>query len=66
METVQSRLATRTEVADYLGLPPGTLAQWAYKSEGPRYVVVGRHARYDWRDVEKWLATRTSGGGAGA
>jgi excisionase family DNA binding protein len=50
-----ARLATRAEVADYLQLPVTTLAQWAYLGTGPRYRVVGKHARYRWSDVEAWL-----------
>jgi hypothetical protein len=48
-------LATRTEVAAHLKVPPATLEQWAYRRLGPRYVRVGRHARYRWADVEAWL-----------
>lgn len=58
------RLATRSEVAEYLGVPERTLAQWAYQSKGPSYRIVGRHARYRWADVERWLETQESGGGA--
>lgn len=48
-------LATRTEVAAHLKVPPATLEQWAYRGLGPRYVRVGRHARYRWADVDAWL-----------
>lgn len=51
-------LATRSEVAEYLGLPVGTLTQWAHKGIGPRYLRVGRHARYEWADVTAWLETQ--------
>jgi excisionase family DNA binding protein len=57
-------LATRAEVAAYLGVPPGSLAQWAHNDKGPRYRIVGRHARYDWADVERWLAAQQTGGEA--
>lgn len=57
------RLATRDEVAEYLGVPPATLRQWAYRDKGPRYVRVGRHVRHDWGDVERWLAEQETGGG---
>lgn len=59
-------LATRTEVAEYLGLPATTLTQWAHRGIGPRYRRIGRHARYDWRDVEKWLGEQETGGGGHA
>lgn len=47
-------LAKRCDVADHLGVPEKTLTQWAHKGTGPRYIRVGRHARYRWSDVEKW------------
>jgi excisionase family DNA binding protein len=58
------RLATRAEVAEYLGVPSGTLTQWAHKGTGPRYTRVGRHARYRWSDVDKWLEKQSTGGTA--
>ncbi|MDG9673025.1 helix-turn-helix domain-containing protein [Micromonospora sp. DH14] len=48
-------LATSPEVAKHLGVPVRTLDQWAYKGLGPRFSKVGRHRRYRWNDVEKWL-----------
>lgn len=66
-------LATRAEVAEYLGLQGkdgrpavGTLAQWAHRGVGPRYVRVGRHTRYRWADVEQWLNSQQTGGGGAA
>lgn len=49
-------LANSPELAEYLGVPVRTLDRWAYRKTGPKYVVVGRHRRYRWSDVEKWLA----------
>lgn len=48
------RMATTEEVADFLQLPPHTLEQWRSQGKGPDYHKVGRHVRYDWRDVAKW------------
>lgn len=58
------RLASRDEVADYLGIPAKTLTQWAYKRMGPPYKTIGRHVRYRWSDVEAWVASQQSGGDA--
>jgi excisionase family DNA binding protein len=58
------RLASRSEVADFLGVPVATLVRWAYTRTGPPYKIIGRHARYRWADVEAWLAQKESGGGA--
>ncbi|TKG66185.1 helix-turn-helix transcriptional regulator [Prauserella endophytica] len=63
MRELKPRLATRAEVAEYLGVPPATLTQWAHRGKGPAYALCGRHARYDWRDVEAWLSARKRGGG---
>lgn len=59
-------LATRVQVATYLGVPAGTLTQWAHRGRGPLYTRVGRHARYKWADVEQWLASQKTAGGGGA
>lgn len=50
------RLLSRAEVAAWLGLPPKTLAAWAYAGRGPAFVRVGKHARYAPEDVRDWLA----------
>jgi predicted DNA-binding transcriptional regulator AlpA len=44
------------------GVPKSTLDQWAYLGTGPRYVKIGRHRRYDPRDVEAWIESRKHGG----
>ena len=59
-------MASRREVAEYLHVPPGTLEKWAHHGEGPEYVRVGRHTRYRWDDVERWLAVQKRGGGGSA
>lgn len=48
-------LAGSAEVAEYLDVPLGTLDQWASRGGGPRFSKVGKHRRYRWTDVEKWL-----------
>jgi len=59
----RERLATRAEVAEYLGVAPATLARWAHLGTGPTYRRLGGQARYRWADVEEWLASRPVGGG---
>jgi len=48
-------LASRLEVARYLGLPLSTLERWARLRTGPPYLRIGRHARYRWADVDIWV-----------
>lgn len=59
-------LASRREVAEFLGVPPATLAQWAHRGIGPEYVRLGRHAKYRWSNVESWLRNQERGGGKAA
>lgn len=47
-------LATPEEVATYLGVPVATLYQWRHRGKGPKSRRIGRHVRYDWRDVESY------------
>lgn len=54
-------LDTPSVVADRLGLPQKTLAQWRYLGRGPRWVKIGRHVRYRRSDVDGWLAANTHG-----
>lgn len=50
------QMATARDVADVIGIPEHTLAQWRSQGKGPDYVKAGRHVRYEWRDVKKWIA----------
>lgn len=54
-ETSRRPLGSVDAVAEYLGVPPATLYQWRYRGIGPRASKVGRHLRYRWADVERWL-----------
>ena len=57
-------LATPREVAELLGVPEHSLAQWRSRGQGPAYVKVERHVRYRWDAVTAYLEarTRTTGG----
>lgn len=48
-------LATIDEISEYLGVPINTIHQWRHRGTGPRASKVGRHLRWRWTDVEKWL-----------
>lgn len=68
----RSKLLTRREAAELLGVKPQTLATWHVTGRYNLPVVkVGRAARYRLADLEKWIAARTVGavaevGGGGA
>ncbi len=59
--STRTPLAKPGEVADYLQKPEKTLAEWRSRGIGPRYIPVGRDVRYDWRDVDAWVAAQASG-----
>lgn len=52
---VEDRLLWPEEVAEVLGVPVGTLANWRYQGRGPAFVKVGRHVRYRRSDVAGWI-----------
>jgi len=63
-QAVRRNLATPAEVAEYLGVPEATLRQWRYLRKGPDFGMVGRHVRYDWKDVESyWEKQKQTVGG---
>lgn len=50
---------SRTQLAARLGLQPNTLAHWARKGNGPKFILINRRARYDLAEVERWERERT-------
>jgi excisionase family DNA binding protein len=66
MESVD-RLLTAKELADYLAVPLATVYRWRYHGVGQRGSRVGRHVRFRWVDVERWVeAQLAAAGGASA
>lgn len=56
-ETRRRKLATVTELAEYLDVPVQTVYAWNTKGTGPRAIKVGRYVRYRQEDIERWLAS---------
>ncbi len=52
------RLLTVEELAEFLDLPVRTLYTWRYRGEGPVGFRVGKHIRYRWSDVDRWIRDR--------
>lgn len=59
--TPSRKLATPEEIADYLGVPLGTVYQWSSRGGGPQLIKVGRHLRARWEDIEAWLGENAKG-----
>jgi excisionase family DNA binding protein len=51
----KDRLWSLPETAEYLGVQPSTLYQWAARGVGPRSFLVGRLRKYKPHDVMTWL-----------
>lgn len=45
--------------ASYLGVSVATLADWRCRGVGPKWLKVGRLARYRMSDLQLWLERRT-------
>jgi excisionase family DNA binding protein len=52
------KLLAPDELAELLGYPVKTLAEWRSNGDGPPYVRLGRHVRYRPEDVETWIAAQ--------
>ncbi|QQM46956.1 helix-turn-helix domain-containing protein [Streptomyces liliifuscus] len=46
-------------MAEFCGVPLGTVYQWSSRGGGPKLIKVGRHLRARWSDVEQWLDSQT-------
>lgn len=58
-DSLPPRLWTLEETAGFLAIPVATLYKLNHKRTGPRFFRVGRHCRYDPRDVMAWLQGRS-------
>ncbi len=54
------KLWTAQELADFFGVPLGTVYQWNSKRTGPRGIRVGKHVRYSRGEVDRWCAAQLS------
>jgi len=55
MDLLDKPLLTTQEVADVLGLKPGTVENWRYKEIGPPAVKIGRSIRYRGEAIRDWI-----------
>jgi excisionase family DNA binding protein len=59
---MQEPLLSPRELADWLGIPIGTIYRWNHTGDGPTPLSIGRHVRYRQSDVEDWLNAHEVGG----
>jgi excisionase family DNA binding protein len=55
---------SRKQLAERLGIPEKTPAEWASKKSGPRYARFGKHVRYRLADVLEWEESMMSASAA--
>jgi excisionase family DNA binding protein len=51
-------LISAQDLAEYLAVPVATIYAWRYRRQGPPGLRVGRHVRFRWSDVERWIEDR--------
>lgn len=54
------RLWSCKDVADFLGVPVGTLYSWRITQDGPPAFKLGKHLRYDPEAVRAWLRQKAA------
>lgn len=59
LPSLDERLLSPQDLADYLAIPVATVYQWRYRGAGPRGFRVGKHVRYRWSEVLIWLHENT-------
>jgi excisionase family DNA binding protein len=60
-QALPPRFLSPAELAVLLGVPVQTIYQWRHRRTGPPGFRVGRHLRYDPRDVSRWIETLNAG-----
>lgn len=58
MNATESRFISTEELAELLAVPIATVRRWRYMGGGPAGIKLGRHVRYERREVERWLLER--------
>jgi predicted DNA-binding transcriptional regulator AlpA len=56
--TDRERLLNPAEAGDYLGFTEGWLAKLRLRSDGPKFIKLGRKVRYSQCDLDAWVAAR--------
>ncbi|MFH1446387.1 MAG: helix-turn-helix domain-containing protein [Chloroflexota bacterium] len=59
---IDNQLWSIDRLAEYLDVPAATVKDWVYKRQIP-FVKAGRHVRFKYSDVQKWLTEKGCGDG---
>ena len=54
----KDRLIGVDELAKYLEVPKATIYVWRNRGVGPPGFRVGKHVRFRWTDIERWIEDR--------
>jgi len=57
-----SGFLTDREVASWLHVSVAAVRRWRFLNIGPKFIKIGSAVRYDPSAVERWIASRPSGG----
>lgn len=52
-------LMDTTATADYLGVSEQTLANWRWRSVGPRWCKIGGRVKYELAQIDAYIESRT-------
>ena len=58
---VMNGLMTREAAAEYLGVSPRTMGNWATQFDGPMYCRIGRRVYYEQTWLDNWQFLRGAG-----
>jgi predicted DNA-binding transcriptional regulator AlpA len=56
---IKSKLLSNADAAAYLGISPGTLANWRANGDGPRVTWLGRLVRYSLAELDLYIEKNT-------
>jgi len=59
-----AELLTPSQLSKKLTVPKATLAFWRTTNQGPKFLKIGRHVRYNIQDVNDWLLILRGGSDA--
>ncbi|WP_232241389.1 AlpA family transcriptional regulator [Kutzneria sp. 744] len=59
-ENAPEPLWSPEDLASFLKLPEKTLTKWRSDGTGPRWLKIGKHVRYNPKEVRDWMELRAA------